>query len=190
MDLPGYAVGGLAVGEPQDVMLATLEATAPHLPADKPRYLMGVGTPEDLIEAVEPQGFVLRFHLHPTVDASLQQDGETALLRLPSGSGWRLRAEGARISLEDSIYLGRGEPRRTARCSPPTRTTAPTPVTASRSSLICFLAISVTSRSLSWRTFSMAAVRFAMVRPAFLSASPKTPFSSKAARTKISLLIN
>jgi queuine tRNA-ribosyltransferase len=52
MDLPGYAVGGLAVGEGQEAMLATLEATLPFLPATKPRYLMGVGTPEDLIESV------------------------------------------------------------------------------------------------------------------------------------------
>ena len=52
MDLHGYAVGGLAVGEGQDVMLATLAETVPHLPEAKPRYLMGVGTPEDLIEAV------------------------------------------------------------------------------------------------------------------------------------------
>ncbi|MFV0296686.1 MAG: tRNA guanosine(34) transglycosylase Tgt, partial [Hyphomicrobiaceae bacterium] len=52
MDLPGYAVGGLAVGEGQELMLRTLEETLPHLPANKPRYLMGVGTPEDLIEAV------------------------------------------------------------------------------------------------------------------------------------------
>jgi queuine tRNA-ribosyltransferase len=48
----GYAVGGLAVGEPQPAMLETLEATLPHLPTDKPRYLMGVGTPIDLIEGV------------------------------------------------------------------------------------------------------------------------------------------
>ena len=52
MDLPGYAVGGLAVGEGHDVMLATLEGVLPHLPTTKPRYLMGVGTPEDLIESV------------------------------------------------------------------------------------------------------------------------------------------
>jgi queuine tRNA-ribosyltransferase len=52
MDLPGYAIGGLAVGEPQEAMLATLETTTPRLPADKPRYLMGVGTPFDLIESV------------------------------------------------------------------------------------------------------------------------------------------
>src|SRR5689334_1794757 len=49
---PGYAIGGLAVGEPQEVMLRIVEETAPALPADKPRYLMGVGTPEDLMEAV------------------------------------------------------------------------------------------------------------------------------------------
>ncbi len=48
----GYAIGGLAVGEPQAVMLAMIEETAPALPADRPRYLMGVGTPEDLLEAV------------------------------------------------------------------------------------------------------------------------------------------
>jgi queuine tRNA-ribosyltransferase len=48
----GYAIGGLAVGEPQAVMLAMIEETAPLLPTDRPRYLMGVGTPEDLLEAV------------------------------------------------------------------------------------------------------------------------------------------
>jgi queuine tRNA-ribosyltransferase len=52
MDLKGYAVGGLAVGEPQDVMLAMLEATCPEMPADKPRYLMGVGTPDDIVKSV------------------------------------------------------------------------------------------------------------------------------------------
>lgn len=52
LDLPGYAVGGLAVGEGQELMLATLDVTTPCLPTDKPRYLMGVGTPSDLIEAV------------------------------------------------------------------------------------------------------------------------------------------
>ena len=48
----GYALGGLAVGEPQEVMLRVIDATAPALPADKPRYLMGVGTPHDILEAV------------------------------------------------------------------------------------------------------------------------------------------
>jgi queuine tRNA-ribosyltransferase len=52
MDFPGYAVGGLAVGEGQELMLATLDGLVPMLPAERPRYLMGVGTPEDLIEAV------------------------------------------------------------------------------------------------------------------------------------------
>ncbi|MBR0828164.1 tRNA guanosine(34) transglycosylase Tgt [Bradyrhizobium manausense] len=49
----GYAIGGLAVGEPQAVMLAMIEESAPSLPADRPRYLMGVGTPEDILEAVK-----------------------------------------------------------------------------------------------------------------------------------------
>jgi queuine tRNA-ribosyltransferase len=49
----GYAIGGLAVGEPQAVMLSMIEETAPSLPTDRPRYLMGVGTPEDLLEAVK-----------------------------------------------------------------------------------------------------------------------------------------
>jgi queuine tRNA-ribosyltransferase len=49
----GYAIGGLAVGEPQAVMLTMIEATAPALPSDRPRYLMGVGTPDDLLEAVK-----------------------------------------------------------------------------------------------------------------------------------------
>ncbi len=50
--LKGYAVGGLAVGEPQEVMLGMLDVTCPVLPADKPRYLMGVGTPDDILKSV------------------------------------------------------------------------------------------------------------------------------------------
>jgi queuine tRNA-ribosyltransferase len=52
MDLPGYAIGGLAVGEGHDLMCRTIAATIPYLPESKPRYLMGVGSPLDLIEAV------------------------------------------------------------------------------------------------------------------------------------------
>lgn len=52
LDLKGYAVGGLAVGEPQEVMLGMLDVTCPVLPADKPRYLMGVGTPDDILKSV------------------------------------------------------------------------------------------------------------------------------------------
>lgn len=52
MDFPGYAIGGLAVGEPQAVMLSMIEAVQPYLPDDRPRYLMGVGTPDDLVEGV------------------------------------------------------------------------------------------------------------------------------------------
>ncbi len=67
---------------------------------------------EDAIEAPNPQPFTLRFHLHPDVSASLQQDGEAVLLRLRSGGGWRLRADGGRMTLEESVYLGSAEPRR------------------------------------------------------------------------------
>lgn len=52
LDLPGYAIGGLAVGETKEQMLTTLDSTMPLMPHDKPRYLMGVGRPEDLIEAI------------------------------------------------------------------------------------------------------------------------------------------
>ena len=52
MDFPGYAIGGLAVGEPQAMMLEMIETVEPHLPAAKPRYLMGVGTPDDLLQSV------------------------------------------------------------------------------------------------------------------------------------------
>jgi len=53
MDCEGYSIGGLAVGEPQAVMLETISATMPALPAHKPRYLMGVGTPQDILLSVE-----------------------------------------------------------------------------------------------------------------------------------------
>lgn len=52
LDLAGYAIGGLAVGEPTDVMYRMIEAVEPWMPADRPRYLMGVGTPSNIIEGV------------------------------------------------------------------------------------------------------------------------------------------
>lgn len=52
LDLKGYAIGGLAVGEPQAVMLDMLDITCPELPLEKPRYLMGVGTPDDILKSV------------------------------------------------------------------------------------------------------------------------------------------
>jgi queuine tRNA-ribosyltransferase len=52
LDLKGYAIGGLAVGEPQEVMLRMIETVEPHMPGAKPRYLMGAGTPDDIVEAV------------------------------------------------------------------------------------------------------------------------------------------
>ena len=53
MNLPGYSIGGLAVGESHEEMYHILDVTVPHLPKDKPTYLMGVGTPENIIEAVD-----------------------------------------------------------------------------------------------------------------------------------------
>jgi len=70
-------------------------------------------------DRLQPRGtsracdFAVRFHLHPDVRASVAQGGDSALLRLAKGGGWRLRAAGARVSLEPSVYLGRkGEIRR------------------------------------------------------------------------------
>jgi queuine tRNA-ribosyltransferase len=48
----GYAIGGLSVGEPKEEMVKVISALEPHMPTDKPRYLMGVGKPEDIVEAV------------------------------------------------------------------------------------------------------------------------------------------
>lgn len=52
LDLPGYAIGGLAVGESAEEMYRIIEAVEPHMPVNKPRYLMGVGTPQNILEAV------------------------------------------------------------------------------------------------------------------------------------------
>src|ERR1700722_9419081 len=52
LDFPGFAVGGLAVGEPEEERLRVLETVVPHMPTDRPRYLMGVGRPEDIVAAV------------------------------------------------------------------------------------------------------------------------------------------
>jgi uncharacterized heparinase superfamily protein len=71
---------------------------------------------EDIIEMAEASGkapgFLVRFHLHPGVTATVQIDDQAVLLRLPSNNFWRLRAKGARVALEESVYLG-GEARRT-----------------------------------------------------------------------------
>jgi queuine tRNA-ribosyltransferase len=56
LDLPGYAIGGVSVGEPVDEMRRMVELIAPRMPADKPRYLMGVGAPDDILHAVQHGG--------------------------------------------------------------------------------------------------------------------------------------
>ncbi len=53
IDFEGIAIGGLSVGEPKEEMMAMMDALAPHLPEDKPHYVMGVGTPDDLIEGID-----------------------------------------------------------------------------------------------------------------------------------------
>ena len=69
---------------------------------------------EDLITGAAGKSFALRFHLHPRVQVSLAQNAAAALLRLPSGSGFRLRVSGGRLDLAEAVYLGRaGEMKRT-----------------------------------------------------------------------------
>jgi len=68
---------------------------------------------EDQLSGLPGAAFAVRFHLHPSVQGSLAQDGNSALLRLPSGMIWRLRVTGAEMSLGESIYLGSGEARKT-----------------------------------------------------------------------------
>ena len=59
------------------------------------------------------RAYAIRFHFHPAVQASMVQDGAAVLLRLPGGTGWRLRASGAKIDLAESIYFGTGGAKRT-----------------------------------------------------------------------------
>ena len=67
---------------------------------------------EDAVEAPTPQPFTLRFHLHPDVKRQPAAGRRGGAAAARSGGGWRLRADGARMSLEESIYLGGHEPRR------------------------------------------------------------------------------
>lgn len=69
---------------------------------------------EDSLLGNRPCRFAIRFHLHPAVRSSLLSGGQAALLRLPSGEGWRLQASGAALHLDESIYLGSGENERRA----------------------------------------------------------------------------
>ncbi|HZK09486.1 MAG TPA: tRNA guanosine(34) transglycosylase Tgt [Clostridia bacterium] len=65
IDLPGYAIGGLSVGETREEMLEILDILGPYLPKDKPRYLMGVGTPQDFVEGIL-RGIDMMDCVHPT----------------------------------------------------------------------------------------------------------------------------
>jgi len=68
---------------------------------------------EDKLTGRSGTAFAVRFHLHPSVEPQLVQEGSAVLLRLPSGLVWRLRATGAELSLAESIYLGSGELQKT-----------------------------------------------------------------------------
>jgi len=68
---------------------------------------------EDKLTGGAGAAFAVRFHLHPAVEASLTADGAAAILRLPGGVAWRLRAAGAEMSLGESVYLGSGEAKKT-----------------------------------------------------------------------------
>ena len=97
MDFSGYALGGLSVGEPRPVLYAMLETTLPELPVDRPRYLMGVGAPCDLIEAVArgvdmfDSVYPSRAGRHGTV---LTRDGAMSLRAARLGRDFRPLAEG------------------------------------------------------------------------------------------------
>ena len=68
---------------------------------------------EDSLAGSANRKFAVRFHLHPSVQASPVQGGSAVLLKMPGGTGWRFRAQGGPISIQESIYLGAGEPKRT-----------------------------------------------------------------------------
>jgi len=69
---------------------------------------------EDTLDGPGGHPFAVRFHLHPSVQVSVEEDGNAALLRLPGGQGWRLRAGGAALEVQESLYVGSGgNPRRT-----------------------------------------------------------------------------
>jgi len=91
LDFPGYAVGGLSVGEPPEEMYRTLDVTVPAMPEDKPRYLMGVGRPEDLLEAIS-RGIDMFDCVMPT------RNGRNALAFTDEGS---LRLRNLKHRLDD-----------------------------------------------------------------------------------------
>lgn len=91
LDMAGYGIGGLSVGEPPEEMYRAIAFTTPHLPADRPRYLMGVGTPDDLLEAIE-RGVDLFDCVMPT------RNGRNAVAYTAEGAQ---RLKNARFKLDD-----------------------------------------------------------------------------------------
>jgi queuine tRNA-ribosyltransferase len=93
IDFPGYAIGGLSVGEPRALTREIVESTLEHLPADKPRYLMGVGTPEEIVEY-----------------ASLGVDMMDCVLPTRAARHGLLFTSEGRISIKQARYAGDGGP--------------------------------------------------------------------------------
>jgi queuine tRNA-ribosyltransferase len=91
LDLPGYAIGGLSVGEEKPLMLAMLEVAVPEMPADRPRYLMGVGFPEDVVAAIA-RGIDMFDCVAPT------RQGRTGAAFTRDG---RVNVENARFAADD-----------------------------------------------------------------------------------------
>jgi queuine tRNA-ribosyltransferase len=103
LDLPGYAVGGVSVGEPKDEMLRIMAHTPHRLPAHKPRYLMGVGTPEDLVEGVaQRRGHVRLRDAH----AQCAQRAPVHALRRPEDP--QRAPQGRRTPIDPDLRLSRG----------------------------------------------------------------------------------
>ncbi len=117
LDLKGYAVGGLAVGEPQATMLAMIETVEPHLPTAKPRYLMGVGTPDDIVQAVS-RGIDMFDCVMPT------RAGRHGMVYTRHG---RLNLRNARFAEDNSPSIRNRPARRRTSTARPTCTTSSVP---------------------------------------------------------------
>ncbi len=123
------ADGGIAAGPEEVTSMRAEDAGAQWVAASHDGYKKNLGLTharqlflaadgedlrgEDRLTGRAGQGFAIRFHLHPNVRASLTQDGNAVLLRLPGGIGWRLRTQGAVLSIAESIYLGDGSVKKT-----------------------------------------------------------------------------
>ena len=108
LDFPGYGIGGLSVGEPTELMLETLAWTTQLLPREKPRYLMGVGTPEDLLEGIAWESTCLTACCHPQRPArdDLYPHGQRNRPQRPVRPGLLSAGPGVRLLRLHEVYPG------------------------------------------------------------------------------------